>query len=87
MSDAVAAAAAAPTIKVSVRWSGKEYTLELGSEDTVEGLKRALEAETAVQPKRQKLLGLKTWAGKPAADDTRLVELALKAGAKVMMMG
>lgn len=70
-----------------IKWSGKEYTFVGTEEEDVASLKRRLQADTQVLPKRQKILGLKTRAGKPAADDDLLSNLLLKAGQKFMMMG
>ena len=56
------------------------------AEETVEGLKRKLAAQTNVPEKRQKLLGLKARAG-ALRDDTRIADLALKPGQKVMLLG
>jgi ubiquitin-like domain-containing CTD phosphatase 1 len=72
---------------IVVKWSGKEYPVELPEQDTVASLKRALQQHTAVDPKRQKLLGLKTKDGKAATDEAVLADLAIKPNAKVMMMG
>lgn len=53
-----------------------------------QGLKRKLEAATSVSEKRMKLLGLKAKAGgRPAVDADTMAELALKPGAKLIMMG
>eukprot|EP00955_Chlamydomonas_euryale_P099519 365224-Chlamydomonas_euryale.AAC.4 len=70
-----------------VKWQGKEFAVELAPDASVSDLKRELEARTTVAPKRQKLLGLKRKDGKPAGDDDALGDLALKPGAKVMLMG
>ena len=59
--------------------------MALEPEETVQGIKRKLEAATSVRVARQKLLGLKAQGGKPAQDDTLVAELVL--GSKVMMMG
>mmetsp|Transcript_14455 Transcript_14455/g.31326 ORF Transcript_14455/g.31326 Transcript_14455/m.31326 type:complete len:322 (-) Transcript_14455:948-1913(-) len=72
---------------VCVKWQGKEFTINLEDQDTLDVLKRKLEEETHVQPKRQKLLGLKTKDGKQPGDDTVISDLQLKPGLKVMMMG
>lgn len=74
-------------LPVVVKWNGKEIPFDLGPEDTIETLKHKLQEETMVQMKRQKLLGLKTKAGKPAQDNVKISDLALKPGTKVMMMG
>jgi ubiquitin-like domain-containing CTD phosphatase 1 len=42
-----------------VKWSGKEYEIELTENETVADLKNAIEKETGVRPERQKLLNLK----------------------------
>ena len=47
----------------------------------------AVQEHTGVQPKRQKLLGLKTKQGKLASDDILVSDLFLKAGQKIMMVG
>ncbi|KAF8065667.1 ublcp1 [Scenedesmus sp. PABB004] len=73
--------------QVVVKWSGKEYPVDLEEGARVEDLKRALQEQTHVDAKRQKLLGLKTRDGKPAPDGAAVSELSLKPGARVMMMG
>lgn len=72
---------------IVVKWSGKEYPVELPEDDTVAGLKRMLQEQTRVDPKRQKLLGLKTKDGKAATDEAVLSDLVIKPNTKVMMMG
>ena len=72
---------------VLVKWNGKEYSIAVDSADDVASLKRKLEADTRVLAKRQKILGLKTKAGKPAADADLLSDLAFKPGQKLMLMG
>lgn len=47
------------TNKIFVKWSGKEYEIELTENDTVLDLKNAIEKETGVRPERQRLLNLK----------------------------
>lgn len=70
-----------------VKWQGQEFQIELPPTETVAALKRALQDKTQVDVKRQKLIGLKTKAGKPAADDSLLSDLSIKPTTKVMMMG
>ena len=72
---------------VVVKWNGKEYSVAVETDDDVASLKRKLESDTRVLAKRQKILGLKTKAGKPAADGDLLSSLALKPGQKLMLMG
>ena len=73
--------------EITIKWSSKEYAIHYADGDTVETLKRKIQEETRVQPKRQKIMGLKAKGGKMAADDTPLTELAIKTGAKLMMLG
>lgn len=71
-----------------VKWQGKEFPMVLDDGDTISELKRKIQQETEVQPKRQKLLGLKAKEGKGApADGLQMRELAIKPGLKIMMMG
>jgi ubiquitin-like domain-containing CTD phosphatase 1 len=74
------------TNKIYVKWSGKEYEIELTENETVADLKNAIEKETGVRPERQKLLNLKL-KGKAPDDDCRLGQIKLKPGFKIMMMG
>eukprot|EP00897_Mesotaenium_endlicherianum_P000949 jgi/Mesen1/10855/ME000093S10373 len=86
--SASSAAAATPEeeLTLSIKWSGKEYTVRVCGDDTVGELKRRICEQTNVQPKRQKLLNLK--AGGRAADDTMLLsQLTIKPAVKIMMMG
>ncbi|XP_017769584.1 PREDICTED: ubiquitin-like domain-containing CTD phosphatase 1 isoform X2 [Nicrophorus vespilloides] len=74
------------TVKIIVKWSGKEYELTLGEQETVGELKKAIHKETGVRSDRQKLLNLKL-KGKSPDDDCRLSHMKLKQGFKLMMMG
>lgn len=42
-----------------IKWSGKEYKIELTENATVTDLKNAIQKQTGVRPERQKLLNLK----------------------------
>ena len=53
------ASAAPEGFTVVVKWNGKQITVSLPSDADVACLKRCIEAETSVQPKRQKLLNVK----------------------------
>ncbi|KAJ9524545.1 hypothetical protein QJQ45_024127 [Haematococcus lacustris] len=75
------------TVKLNVKWSGQEFALEFADSDTLADVRQKLEECSGVAPKRQKLLGLKTKANKPAEDGDTLSSLALKPGLKVMMIG
>ena len=70
-----------------IKWNNQQYDIDTSEIKTVGTLKRAIETETAVQPKRQKLLGLKVKGGKPVTDETGLCDLLLKAGQKITVMG
>lgn len=77
-----------PQHDLVVKWQGKEFPITMEDSDTVSELKRKIQDETEVQPKRQKLLGLKAKVGKGApADELQMRELAMKPGLKIMMMG
>lgn len=73
-------------IKLIIKWSGKEYEVELTENDTVANLKSAIQKQTGVRPERQKLLNLK-YKAKTADDECRISQLKLKPGFKIMMMG
>lgn len=74
-------------LTLKIKWQGKVYDVVTHSEETVEGIKRKLEASTTVQPRRQKLLGLKTKEGKLAGDDCLVGELLIKPNMTIMMLG
>lgn len=69
------------------KWSGREFTVAVVDDETVSSLKRKIQEQTTVQPKRQKLLGLKDKAGKLPTDEHKVAELQLKPGQKIMLMG
>lgn len=76
------------SVVLEIKWNGREIVVSVEPHETVGGVKRVLEEQTAVSAKRVKLLGLKTRGGKPAGDDCPVSELApLKPGTKIMMMG
>lgn len=72
---------------VVVKWNGKEFSVPMEETDDVASLKRKLEVDTRVLVKRQKILGLKTKAGKPATDADLFSQIALKPGTKLLLMG
>ncbi|KAJ8429199.1 hypothetical protein Cgig2_032939 [Carnegiea gigantea] len=74
-------------ITLTVKWSGKEYTVRVCADDTVGELKRRICQSTNVLPKRQKLLYPKTLANKLADDSTLLSQLPLKSSVKMTMIG
>lgn len=47
------------TLKITVKWSGKEYEVEIDESSTVGDLKFMIHKETGVRSDRQKLLNLK----------------------------
>jgi len=71
-------------ITVAVKWQGKQFSVSVPEDADVACLKRCIEAETNVQPKRQKLLNVKS-GPKPADDDVLLSSVKLPK--VVMMMG
>jgi ubiquitin-like domain-containing CTD phosphatase 1 len=73
---------------LKVSWQGATYEVNVDPLDDVASLKRHLAFETGVEPKRQKIMGLKPPKGKPVPSDADVLgELGLKPGAKLMMMG
>lgn len=71
---------------LTVKWSGKEYTVTVCGDDTVGELKRSIFEVTNVLPKRQKLLYPKV--GSKLSDDSLLLsQLSLKPSIKMTMMG
>ena len=69
-----------------VKWGAEEVVLDAGALASVGALKRALQARTGVQPKRQKLMGVRPPRGRSLdEDDVPLAEC--KVGKKVMMVG
>lgn len=73
-------------ITLTVKWSGKEYTVRVCGDDTVGELKRRICEVTNVLPKRQKLLYPKI--GSKLADESLLLsQLPLKSSLKMTMIG
>ncbi|CAN1288326.1 Ubiquitin-like domain-containing CTD phosphatase [Linum perenne] len=80
------AAATVEELTLSVKWSGKEYTVRVCGDDSVAELKRRICEATNVLPKRQKLLYPKV--GNKLADDSLLLsQLPLKSSLKMTMIG
>ncbi|THU67712.1 hypothetical protein C4D60_Mb05t27610 [Musa balbisiana] len=71
---------------LTVRWSGKEYTVRVCGDDSVAELKRRICEVTNVLPKRQKLLYPKISA-KLSDDSVLLSQLNLKPSVKMTMIG
>lgn len=73
-------------LTLTVKWSGKEYTVRVCGDDTVGELKRRICEATKVLPKRQKLLYPKV--GSKLADDSLLLsQIPLKSSLKMTMIG
>ncbi|CAH9130735.1 unnamed protein product [Cuscuta epithymum] len=73
-------------LALTVKWSGKEYTVRVCGNDTVGELKRLICEVTNVLPKRQKLLYPKV--GSKLADDSLLLsQIPIKASIKMTMVG
>ncbi|XAR56325.1 Phosphoprotein phosphatase [Bertholletia excelsa] len=73
-------------LTLTVKWSGKEYTVRVCGDDSVGELKRRICEVTSVLPKRQKLLYPKI--GSKLADDSVLLsQLPLKSSLKMTMIG
>lgn len=76
-------------LPIVIKWSKKEINLDedcISIGDTIAGLKNVIYHKTGVQPDKQKILGLK-YKGKLPDDETKLSELNLKAGTKLMLIG
>lgn len=73
-------------IALTVKWSGKEYTVRVCGDDSVAELKRRICEVTTVLPKRQKLLYPKL-AAKLGDDSLLISQLNLKPGVKMTMIG
>ncbi|PKA47957.1 Ubiquitin-like domain-containing CTD phosphatase [Apostasia shenzhenica] len=71
---------------LTVKWSGKEYTVRVCGDDSVAELKRRICEATNVLPKRQKLLYPKL-ASKLGDDSLLLSQLNLKPSIKMTMIG
>ncbi|KAF5201975.1 Ubiquitin-like domain-containing ctd phosphatase [Thalictrum thalictroides] len=73
-------------LTLTVKWSGKEYTVQVCGDDTVGELKRRICEVTNVLPKRQKLLYPKV--GSKLSDDSFLLsQVPLKSSLKMTMVG
>lgn len=85
-SSAVSSAVTEEELTLTVKWSGKEYTVRVCDDDTVGELKRRICEVTNVLPKRQKLLYPKV--GSKLADESLLLsQLPLKSSLKMTMIG
>ncbi|XP_011002418.1 PREDICTED: ubiquitin-like domain-containing CTD phosphatase [Populus euphratica] len=85
-STSLTSSATEEEITLTVKWSGKEYTVRACGDDSVAGLKRRLCELTNVLPKRQKLLYPKI-GNKLADDSVFLSQLPLKPSLKMTMIG
>lgn len=74
-------------LTLTVKWSGKEYTVRVCGDDSVGELKRRICQLTNVLPKRQKLLYPKLLASKLADDSVLLSHLPFKSSLKMTMIG
>lgn len=73
-------------LTLTVKWTGKEYTVRVCADDSVAELKRRICQVTNVLPKRQKLLYPKI--GSKLSDDSILLStLPLKSSLKMTMIG
>lgn len=85
-SSMATAAAAVEELTLTVKWSGKEYTVRVCGDDSVGELKRRICEVTNVLPKRQKLLYPKI-PSKLSDDTVLLSQLPLKSSLKMTMIG
>ncbi|KAI3884064.1 hypothetical protein MKX03_036028 [Papaver bracteatum] len=74
-------------LTLTVKWSGKEYTVRVCGDDSIGELKRRICQVTNVLPKRQKLLYPKLSGPKLSDDSILLSQLPLKSSLKMTMIG
>ena len=76
-------------VDVCVRWGKQSFTLHMQQGQSLSDLKREIEKETHVQPKRQKLIGIKfQGVGKKKEEsEVGISELGIKPGKSIMMIG
>jgi ubiquitin-like domain-containing CTD phosphatase 1 len=85
-SSSLTSSATEEDITLTVKWSGKEYTVRVCGNDSVAELKRSICELTNVLPKRQKLLYPKI--GNKLADESVLLsQLPIKSSLKMTMIG
>ncbi|KAK7247292.1 hypothetical protein RIF29_42173 [Crotalaria pallida] len=86
MASSASVSASSEEITLTVRWSGKEYTVRVCGDDSVGELKRRICELTTVLPSRQKLLYPKV--GSKLNDDSLfLSQLPFKSSSKMTMIG
>lgn len=85
-SSSSSTASSSEELTLTVKWSGKEYTVRVCGDDSVAELKRRICELTNVLPKRQKLLYPKI-GNKLADDNVLLSQLPLKSSLKMTMIG
>ena len=86
-STATSSSVSEEELTLTVKWSGKEYTVRVCVDDSVGELKRRICELTTVLPKRQKLLYPKLIASRLADDSVLLSQLPLKSSLKMTMIG
>ncbi|KAI4318801.1 hypothetical protein MLD38_032468 [Melastoma candidum] len=86
-SPTAAAEASEEELTLTVKWSGKEYTVRVCGDDSIGELKRRICQLTNVLPKRQKLLYPKVMGSRLSNDAVLLSELPLKSSLKMTMIG
>ncbi|RZC73538.1 hypothetical protein C5167_049012 [Papaver somniferum] len=74
-------------LTLTVKWSGKEYTVRVCGDESIGELKRRICQVTNVLPKRQKLLYPKLSGPKLSDDSILLSQLPLKSSLKMTMVG
>jgi ubiquitin-like domain-containing CTD phosphatase 1 len=79
--EAGAGAGGSEDIRFAIKWSGREIQVSMPSTATVGDLKRAVEGETSVLAKRQKLTGLPK-----SSDDALLSSLKIKRPVQKLML-
>ena len=72
---------------IEYKWNSQHFSVDTSGLDTVGALKLAIESQTSVSVKRQKIIGLKIKGVKAVSDDALLADLILKSGQKLTVMG
>ncbi|KAJ3434454.1 ubiquitin-like domain-containing ctd phosphatase [Anaeramoeba flamelloides] len=74
-------------IEFTIKWKGKSFPISFLCTSTVEELKEYLYIATKINPKHQKLLGLKSNKNKKITNNLALKDLKIPKSRKVMLMG
>ncbi|KAG5670563.1 hypothetical protein PVAND_000817 [Polypedilum vanderplanki] len=74
-------------VKVAVKWNNTMYNFELDDTDDIQILRYMIYRETNVRQDRQKILNLKGKGGIKITESSKIIELDIKEGKCLMMVG